>query len=67
MCAIDFQTGSVLALNKKTESELEISVFYLVPKHFRSEHDPALDELKVENLDDFFKIHFLWYFTWIFA
>ena len=26
-CAIDFQTESVLVLNKKTESELEISIF----------------------------------------
>ena len=31
-CVIDFQSESVLALNKKTESELKISVFYLVPK-----------------------------------
>ena len=30
-----WDTESVLALNKKTEGELEISVFYLVPKHFR--------------------------------
>ena len=31
--AIDFQIESVLALNKKTESESEISVYnYLVPK-----------------------------------
>ena len=38
-------TESVLALNRM-ERELEISVFYLVPKHFWSEtqyvaHDPA--------------------------
>ena len=32
--AIDFQTQIVLALNKKTESELEISVFYFMPKAF---------------------------------
>ena len=36
-CAVDFQTESVLALNKKTKIQLEISVFYFVPKHFRSE------------------------------
>ena len=35
-CAIDFQTESFLAQNKK-QSELELSVLYLVPKHFRSE------------------------------
>ena len=28
-CALDFQTKIVLALNKKTESELELSVFHL--------------------------------------
>ena len=33
-CVIDFQSESVLALNKKTESESKISVLYLVPKHF---------------------------------
>ena len=32
--AIDFQTQIVCALNKKTESELEISFFDFVPKHF---------------------------------
>ena len=31
---LNWDTKSVLALNKKTESELEISFFYLVPKHF---------------------------------
>ena len=31
---VSWKTESVLALNKKTESELELSVFYLVPKHF---------------------------------
>ena len=36
-CAIDLKTESVLALNKKNESELEISDFYLVTKKFRSE------------------------------
>ena len=35
---IDFQTKSVLALSKKTEIEWKISVFYFVPKHFRSEN-----------------------------
>ena len=29
---LNWDVESVLALNKKTESELEISVFYLVPK-----------------------------------
>ena len=32
-CAIDLKTESVLALNKKNESELEISDFYLGPNH----------------------------------
>ena len=35
--SFDFGMESILALNKKTESELEISDFYLVPKHFWSE------------------------------
>ena len=35
--AIDFQTESVLARNKKTERLLEFSVFYFVATLFRSE------------------------------
>ena len=33
LALLNWDTKSVLALNKKTESELEISVFYLVQKH----------------------------------
>ena len=47
---LNWDNESVLALNKKMNSELEISVFYLVPKHFRCPnwvksiaHDPALN------------------------
>ena len=32
---LNWDIKSVLALNEKTKSELEISVFYLMPKHFQ--------------------------------
>ena len=61
---VSWKTESVLALKKKTESELELSVFYLVPKHFWSPKAKTLSSIAHDSAYIVQIIMKLFLYTW---